>query len=152
MTMPTTSLRAAHSSLGERFLGALTQRDFASLERLLAEDAWLRALLPRHFDEHYGSGEVANAFESWFGAAEMFDVVAHDHDRVAGKERISYRFVLHPDWAPQTAHLIQQIAFLSTKGGLIRKIDLLCSGFLPLDTVPPTGASHRSPIAGGRRP
>lgn len=121
------------ASPGQRFLEALTQRDFTALEELLAADVWLRALLPRHLDEHYGSGETATAFRSWYGAAQAFEAIAVDHDNVIGKERIRYRFMLRPDWAPETWHVIEQSAFLSIKDGLIRKIDLVCTGFLPVD-------------------
>jgi hypothetical protein len=49
-----------------------------------------------------------------------------------GKERVVYRFLLRPDWAPDTWHVIEQDAFLSVRDGLIRKIDLVCTGFMPV--------------------
>lgn len=122
-----------HTTPGQRFLDALAQLDFAALGELLAADVWLRALLPRHLDEHYGSAETAGAFRGWYAAAEAFDALALDHDTVAGKERIRYRFLLRPDWAPETWHVIEQMAFLSIKDGLIRKIDLVCTGFVAVD-------------------
>jgi hypothetical protein len=125
-----------HASPGRRFLDALAERDFPALEELLADDAWLRALLPRHLDEHYGSAETAQAFRAWYGAAEAFEATAVDHDTVVGKERIRYRFLLRPDWAPDTWHVIEQMAFLSVKDGLIRKIDLVCTGFIAVDHSP----------------
>lgn len=122
-----------HASPGQRFLDALTQRDFDGLEELLAADVWLRALLPRHLDEHYGPGETAGAFRAWYGTAEAIEAITQDIDKVVGKERIRYRFVLRPEWAPDTWHVIEQMAFLSIKDGLIRKIDLVCTGFIAVD-------------------
>jgi hypothetical protein len=151
MTIPTTDTLAStitspetpeRASPGRRFLDALAQRDFASLEDLLAADVWLRALLPRHLDEHYGSVETAGAFRAWYGAAEAFEALAVDHDTVIGKERIRYRFLLRPDWAPETWHVIEQMAFLSIKDGLIRKIDLVCTGFIDLDESSLPEAAH----------
>lgn len=118
------------ASPGWRLVDALAARDFAGVERLLAADVWLRALLPRHLDEHFGAGEVAGAFRTWYAGATEFEVVALDHDTVAGKERVGYRFRLRPDWAPDTWHLIEQVAFLSVREGAIRKIDLVCTGFM----------------------
>jgi hypothetical protein len=147
MTIPTTDTLASldtpeRASPGQRFLEALAQRDFAALEQLLAVDVWLRALLPRHLDEHYGSVETAEAFRTWYGAAEAFEALTVDHDTVAGKERIRYRFLLRPDWAPETWHVIEQMAFLSIKDGLIRKIDLVCTGFIDLDASSLADAVH----------
>jgi hypothetical protein len=139
MASPVTPER---TSAGQRFLDALAQRDFVALEELLAADAWLRALLPRHLDEHYGSVETAGAFRAWYGAAEAFEALAVDHDTVIGKERIRYRFLLRPDWAPETWHVIEQMAFLSIKDGLIRKIDLVCTGFMELDESSLAEAIH----------
>lgn len=116
--------------VGQRFLGALLQRDFDTLEALLDPDVWLRALLPRHLDERHGAAGVAGAFRSWYGAAEELVVVSHVHDMVADKERIGYRFRLRPDWAPEQWHVIEQTAFLSVREGRVRKIDLACSGFI----------------------
>jgi hypothetical protein len=125
-----------HTSPGQCFLDALAQRDFATLEGLLAADAWLRALLPRHLDEHYGSAETAQAFRTWYGAAKAFEALEVDYDTVVGKERIRYRFLLRPDWAPETWHVIEQMALLSMKDGLLRKIDLVCTGFIAVDHPP----------------
>ena len=59
-----------------------------------------------------------------------------DHDTVVGKERIRYRFLLRPDWAPETWHVIEQMAFLSIEDELIRKIDPVCTGFIAIDHRP----------------
>jgi len=116
---------------GQRLLTALASRDFATIEGLLTDDVWLRALLPRHLDERYGAGETTRAFRTWFGAAEDLEVLRSDHTTIVGKNRVTYRFSLRPDWAPETRHVIEQTAILSVVDGRIRKIDLVCSGFLP---------------------
>lgn len=120
-------------SPGRRYLAALAVRDFEALARLLAPDVWLRALLPRHLDEHYGAGETVGALRGWYGGATAFQVLALDHDVAGHKERVRYRFLLRPDWAPDTPHLIEQQAYLSVADGVIRKIDLVCTGFMPVD-------------------
>ncbi|HSJ73302.1 MAG TPA: nuclear transport factor 2 family protein [Miltoncostaeaceae bacterium] len=117
---------------GARLVEALASRDFAALGELMDPTVWMRALLPRQLVERRGAGEVLAAFAAWYGGATDLTPVALDHDVVGGKERATYRFVLTPDWAPGTEHLIEQMAFLSVRDGLIRKIDLVCTGFMPL--------------------
>jgi hypothetical protein len=130
------------ASPGRRLLDGLSARDFAAVEQLLTADVWLRALLPRHLDEHFGPAETTAAFRTWYGDATAFEVVALDHHAVAGKQRVSYRFRLRPDWAPETWHLIEQVAFLSVHDGLIRKIDLVCTGFMPESGSGPSGRAQ----------
>ncbi|HEX6237147.1 MAG TPA: nuclear transport factor 2 family protein [Acidimicrobiales bacterium] len=125
------------SSPGRRYLAALAARDFDALDRLLAPDVWLRALLPRHLDEHYGASETIGALRGWYGGATAFQVLALDHDVAGHKERVRYRFRLRPDWAPDTPHLIEQQAYLSVADGMVRKIDLVCTGFMPVDDGAP---------------
>jgi hypothetical protein len=134
---PAREARPASSTPGRRFLDALTTRHYAAIDDLVARDVWLRALLPRHLEERYGAGETTAAFRSWFERAADVRTLVSDHDTVAGKERISYRFLLRPDWEPTIDHLIEQVALLSIREGLIRKIDLVCTGFIRLDTTPP---------------
>jgi hypothetical protein len=122
--------------IARQFLDALAARDFDAMTTLLADDVWLRALLPRHVAEHHGSKATGGAFRSWFAGAEAFEVVAVGHDTIAGKERIAYRLVLRPNWRPETWHVIEQMAYLSIRSGRVRKIDLVCTGFAPLDEPP----------------
>lgn len=125
---PTARLR----SPGRRFLDAVVSRDVEALRGLLARDVWLRALLPRDLDERRGAAAVAAAFHGWYGTAAAFEPITVGHDAIAGKERVAYRILLRPDWAPDTWHLIEQNAFLSLRDGRIRKIDLVCTGFMPV--------------------
>lgn len=121
------------ASPGRRYLDALAARDWATLDQLVAPDVWLRALLPRHLDDHFGAAQTLGALRTWYGGATAFEVMALDHDAVGHKERVRYRFLLRPDWAPTTRHLIEQQAYLSIADGLVRKIDLVCTGFMPVD-------------------
>jgi ketosteroid isomerase-like protein len=130
MTMTSEQAVASGAQAARGFLDALTGRDFDALEALLAPDVWLRALLPRRVDEHRGADEVSAAFRAWYGAAATFEPITHDHDPVGSKERVAYRIRLRPDWEPETWHLIEQVAFLSVRDGRIRKIDLVCTGFM----------------------
>jgi hypothetical protein len=115
-----------------RLVEAVASRDFAALGELMDPEVWMRALLPRQLVELRGADQVLAAFTVWYGGATNVTPLALDHDVVGGKERATYRFVLTPDWAPGTEHLIEQTAFLSVRDGRIRKIDLVCTGFMPL--------------------
>jgi hypothetical protein len=140
MTISYDAPTTARPTAGERFIEALTARDHDALHDLLAPDVWLRALLPRHLDEHHGAADVAGAFRGWYGTARAFEPVTVGHDTVVGKERVAYRFLLRPDWAPDTWHVIEQVAFLSIRDGLVRKIDLVCTGFMPVHPASGGGA------------
>ena len=131
-THPIAPAPDALATSAARFIEALTARDFAALGELLDPTVWLRALLPRQLVERRGAHDVLGAFAAWYGGATGFAPVALNHDVVGSKERATYRFVLSPDWAPETEHLIEQTAFLSLRDGRIRKIDLVCTGFMPL--------------------
>jgi hypothetical protein len=131
MTMTSEQAVASGARAARGFLEALTGRDFDAIEGLLAPDVWLRALLPRRVDEHRGADDVSAAFRAWYGATSAFEPIAFDHDPVGSKERVAYRIRLRPDWEPETWHLIEQVAFLSVRDGHIRKIDLVCTGFMP---------------------
>jgi hypothetical protein len=132
MTMTTDHTSTTSSSaVAKAFLQALTDRDVEALRELLTADVWLRALLPRRLDERYGDSEVSSSFRDWYAEAHAFEPVAVGHDAVGSKERVAYRFRLRPDWEPETWHLIEQVAFLSIRDGRIRKIDLVCTGFMP---------------------
>lgn len=140
MTIAHHSHATTRGTAGERFLEALTARDHGTLGDQLAPDVWLRALLPRHLDEHRGAADVADTFRGWYGTAVAFEPLSVSHDTVVGKERVAYRFLLRPDWAPDTWHVIEQVAFLSIRDDLVRKIDLVCTGFMPVHPASGGGA------------
>ena len=123
----------APASVARIFLDTLAGRDFVALRDLFADDVWFRILLPRHtVEEHTADGTVA-ALYRWYGTANELEVHDLDHHTMAGREFVSYRFRLRPEWAPEHWHLIEQSGYVRIRDGRITRLDLVCTGFHPVD-------------------
>jgi 2-polyprenyl-6-methoxyphenol hydroxylase-like FAD-dependent oxidoreductase len=115
---------------GERFLDAIRRRDFAAIESLIAEDARVRALLPRGPVELAGSAGAVAAFRRWFGDVEEFELLDTELGSVADRLRMSWRCRLR--WAGEDfVRIIEQQAYAKVVDGRIVVMDMLCSGFRP---------------------
>ncbi len=110
----------------DRFLTALTCRDFATLATCFGEDARFRALLPRGLREATGGGEPASYFQQWFGAADQLDLLDSRTDAIADRHHMSWRFRVQDQMGWR---VIEQQAFATIRDGQFAEFDLLCSGF-----------------------
>ncbi|HSF15917.1 MAG TPA: nuclear transport factor 2 family protein [Vicinamibacteria bacterium] len=117
------------------FLDALGRRDYDALSSLLAPNVWFRALLPRKLYDLDNRQEAIATFRSWFGGAADFQVLETDHHTLVSREYIRYRFLLRPDWGPEQWHVIEQVGFFRVKEGSISRLDLVCTGFFPLEEL-----------------
>jgi hypothetical protein len=120
-------------SASERFLKALTDRDFIRLADCLASNVSMRLLLPRGPEERSGRAEVAARLQGWFATAPRFEVDAVDHATVGPRHRLMWRFrvVREGDGAGRPWEVIEQVAFFNEGPDGIERLDLLCSGFHP---------------------
>jgi len=139
---------AAPPRLAQCFLEALCRRDFEALRRQLADDVWLRALLPRELRESNTAQEAVATLREWFGGAKAFRVVSSDHHVIGERDFISYRMLLKPDWAPERWHAIEQSGFCRVRDGRISRLDLTCTGFFPAEEG---GAEADGKTAGAHR-
>ena len=77
------------------------------------------------------------AFSSWFGDADGFELIDGTVGEVGGRLHLSWRFRLRP--APfgigDSWHVIEQQAYADA-GETIDALDLLCSGFHPGSVAP----------------
>jgi hypothetical protein len=82
--------------------------------------------------EWQGSEAVTEAFRSWFGERNEFELVDATVGEVGGRLHLSWRFRLRP--APfgigDGWHVIEQQAYADATD-TIAALDLLCSGFQP---------------------
>ena len=122
-----------------RLVEAVTTRDFAALERLLAPNVWFRVLLPRRIEEGHSADLAIGAIRRWFGGAAAFRVLGSQRHTMAGREFVGWRILLKPDWEPETWHEIEQSGYCRVKDGQISRLDLICTGFYPTNPEPPTG-------------
>ncbi len=135
----------SNGSAPRTLLDAITGRNFASLKSVVAQNATMRALLPGGPIEVAGPGAITERIEAWFGNAAPFEVLDATIDRVADRYALRYRFRLRRPDAQEEAE-IQQHLFVAAPGAQVESIDLLCSGFRPLE--PPKEAVVRDFQAG----
>jgi hypothetical protein len=120
----------ARWSIGGVFLEALANRDYDRLAQTLGPGVRFRAMLPPGPMDWEGPSNVAEAFSSWFGTAEDFEVVDAEVGEVGGRLHLSWRLRVRP--APfgigDGWHVIEQQAYADA-ADKIESLDLLCSGF-----------------------
>jgi TusA-related sulfurtransferase len=134
---------AAGTSVPERFLLALAERDFEALAGTLATDATMRMLVPRGPLEDSGSQAIADRFERWFGSYATLELEASEVVPMAHRIRVVWRLRVTPPAESElrAAKEVEQVAFCDVEGSKIRAIDLLCSGFIA-ELSAPEAARH----------
>jgi TusA-related sulfurtransferase len=115
---------------GEALVNALADLDFEGLRAVIADDVRFRLLLPRGPQAHSGAAETVEAFVSWYGDVDEWHLESSSVETVADRLVLTYRFRLHDadGWKVIEQHLVADDA----PDGRLEKIDLLCSGFLPV--------------------
>jgi 2-polyprenyl-6-methoxyphenol hydroxylase-like FAD-dependent oxidoreductase len=161
--LPATSPPAPRPSdeVAVAFIQALARRDWAAIERLLAPEVWMRALLPSRVHEEKTAAGALAIFRKWFDAPTT-RLLEAEHHTLAGREHLCYRFLVrrdHPETPgrkiaggkagdggqPSTSsggagdlspwHLVEQTGFCRVKDGRISRLDLACTGFHPIATA-----------------
>lgn len=124
---PTTMVRW---SVGGIFLEALATRDFERMATTLGVNIRFRALLPPGPMQWQGPAQVTEAFRSWFGGADDFELVDATVGEIGGRLHLSWRIRVRP--APfgigEGWHVIEQHGYADAID-VIETLDLLCSGF-----------------------
>jgi hypothetical protein len=120
--------RAASWSVGGRFLESLATRDFGQMAGTLDPEVRFRALLPRGPVEWSGPSAVTDAFRTWFGQADDFQVVDAAVGAVADRLHLTWRLRLRPAPRADGWHVIEQQVYADITN-TIEALDLLCSGF-----------------------
>jgi hypothetical protein len=123
---------SARWSVGGLFLETLANRDYTRMAAALEPNVRLRAMLPPGPMAIDGVGAVTDAFGSWFGGAEDFELVDATVGEVGKRLHLTWRIRLRP--APfgigDGWHVIEQQAYADATE-TIHALDLLCSGFQP---------------------
>jgi TusA-related sulfurtransferase/ketosteroid isomerase-like protein len=132
--------------VGETFLSALADRDFERLRTVIADDVRLRLLLPKGPQAHSGAAGTVEAFVDWYGDVDELRLESSSVGTVAGRLVLMYRFRLHDagGWQVIEQHVVADVA----PDRRLEKIDLLCSGFLPV-IGPGDGSSGSHPFDAG---
>jgi TusA-related sulfurtransferase len=117
-------------NVGEAFVNALADRDFERFRAAIADDVRFRLLLPKGPQAHSGVTETVESFVRWYGHVDELHLESSSVEAVAGRLVLTYRFRLHDEdgWQVIEQHVVADVA----PDGRLEKIDLLCSGFLPV--------------------
>ena len=120
----------ARWSIGGIFLEALATRDYERMATTLGANIRFRALLPPGPMQWQGPPQVAEAFRSWFGGADDFELIDAAVGEIGGRLHLSWRIRVRP--APfgigEGWHVIEQHGYADATDS-IETLDLLCSGF-----------------------
>ncbi|MGH2866374.1 MAG: hypothetical protein ACRDNK_02235 [Solirubrobacteraceae bacterium] len=116
------------SSLGAKLAHSIARRDFAQLAELLHPAVDFRALTPRRVWEPANRDEVLDVIRTWFGDADIQDVLCVDTHELAGRFHVAYQYQGERPGGP---FLIEQQAYYAETDGQISWIRLLCSGYRP---------------------
>lgn len=128
--MPSTVTREP-TTVARLLLRAIVGRDDPELRSLFSDDVWLRAMLVRQTIEAHGHDAVVDVFEGWFGNAHEVQVLHASTHVVGTRHRLTYRLRLRPGWAPDVWHVIEQTGYARVEGGHVRRVDIVCTGFVP---------------------
>ncbi len=132
-----TATTSNDTEVARAFLQAVVTGDDPALRALLDDDVWFRAMLVREVVEGHDADEALALFSGWFGTAHEVRVLRATTTSVATREAVTYRLRLRPHWAPEVWHVIEQTGYLRIQDGVIRRLDLVCTGFVPEPDLPP---------------
>lgn len=118
------------TKVGEALVNALADRDFVRLRAVRADDVRFRLLVPKGPQAHSGIDETVETFARWYQDVGELHLESSSVETVGGRLVLTYRFRLHDEdgWQVIEQHLVADAA----QDRRLEKIDLLCSGFLPI--------------------
>lgn len=117
------------SQLGEKWIRALLEKDFQRLGEICSPDVHSRLMTPKQVYALDNSSDLRKQVENWFHECTSIQLEQSRIEMVGRKLAISYRFHLVKDEMP---HIVEQQLYCSLNDGLIGNVNLLCSGFQPV--------------------
>jgi hypothetical protein len=117
----------------QRFVDALSTANWEAVRALLAEDVYLRALVPARLREERGPAAVVDRFRLWWDGLDDFRLLDSEVEPMANQVRVRYRLAATArDDGPV---VVEQQCYLTAENGQITKINSVCSGFQPADPL-----------------
>jgi TusA-related sulfurtransferase len=129
------------STAAKRLAKAIAARDQVEISSAIARDARFRYLIPPGPGQAQGTADIAAKFLEWFGDAAVIRIESILAEPLADRTSLGYRFLLHEQdgWKE-----VEQRLYLDVdENGLISAIDLLCSGFRPVEDPDAAGTSEQ---------
>ncbi len=129
---PTPRPGVTPASVGGAFLEALASQDFDRLASVLSDDVRLRALLPAGPSQWEGVDEIKARFIAWFGDADGFELVDSIVGDIGPRLYLRWRVRMQAQRLGHGWFVVEQQAYADTDDdGRVRRLSLLCSGYLP---------------------
>jgi TusA-related sulfurtransferase len=125
-------------SVARSLVAAIAARNYKEIFSAFSPDARFRYLIPPGLGEVAGAADVAAKYVEWFGDADNLEVERVFVESLADRVSVAYRFRRHE---AEREEVIEQQVFLDVDGQRITAVDLLCSGFRPIEEEDPTTAS-----------
>jgi TusA-related sulfurtransferase len=116
--------------LAGAWVAAIMERRFADLAGALDPNVSFRALVPRGLREAETSDGAIAWVTKWFGDADRIELEDFSSGSIADRWWFRYRFLVHE---PAGWTEIEQQVYATLTGTRIGKLDLLCSGFRPVE-------------------
>lgn len=112
---------------GKIFIDAVARQAWTELAACFDETVQFRALIPSGLKDAEDRGSAAAYLQKWFGDADQLILLNSSVQPVQDRLHITYRFRAHEDqW-----YVVEQQMYCVMQDGLIKRADLLCSGFRP---------------------
>lgn len=118
----------------ETLIGRLKALDFDGLAACLDPAIRLRELIPAGAGEHRGPDAATSRFRSWFGDATRLELLDSRVEAFVDRWLVMYRVEVDEDGH---TYRVDQHLFCDLGDELVKRIDLLCSGFRPV--IPAVG-------------
>jgi TusA-related sulfurtransferase len=131
----------APTAAADRFAKAIASREYVEMFSALSRDVRFRYLIPAGPGRADGAADAVAKFLEWFGDADTLGIERVTAEPLADRTSLRYRFLLHEEdeWKE-----VEQQQFIDIdEDGLISTIDLLCSGFRPVEDPRAAGSPER---------
>ena len=125
--------------VGAQLVAAIAAQDVSAIAACFADDAELRALIPPGLRERTGATDSAALVAGWFTDSTELELVDSHTAYIGDRLHISYRVEGVEEGEPYVVE--QHMCCIVDERGLIRRADLLCSGFRPRNGLQPERVS-----------
>jgi hypothetical protein len=117
-------------SAGERFARSFLAKDWSTLEEVLHPQVDFRGLTPgRPWEASTARELIDDVLRQWLEPGdEVYETLGITTDHVLRRGRVAYRFRLR---SGGDDYVCEQTAYFDQQGDRIKKLRILCSGFLP---------------------
>ncbi len=104
---------------------AIGDRAWARLGDRLDEEVRMRGLLPGGMVEDHGRHDVLARYADWYDGFDTLVIEDTAGDLVGDRVLVHYKLTVDPDG---DRRVVTQTLVCALVGGLVRRIDLVCSG------------------------